>query len=206
MRRAQKPKHIQEVKELVGRSSTIILAHQKGLTVAESTAIRNQMRVQEGGFKVVKNRLMPRVLTDGPHVQLLEFFRGPVVMFCAADPVAAAKVSVKAAKELGGKITIIAALCDGKIVTLDEVKSLAVLPSLDVLRGQLVGLLTAVASKLAVLSREPAAMLARLVRVKPHAADSVEKSDERAAADGSSAESSFDNKPDDDEPVGEKSG
>lgn len=191
MHRAQKPKHIQEVKELVGNSSAVILAHQSGLTVAESTAIRGQMRSHDGRFKVIKNRLMVHALKGEPYEQLMPSFKGPVVMFCASDPVAAAKVSVKAEKELNGKITIITALCDGKIFTVDEVKTLAVLPSLDALRGQLAGLLTAVAGKLVRLTREPAAMLNRLIHSKPAAEkpdESPEKSLETPAAEATSAE------------------
>ncbi len=171
MKRSQKPEHIREIKEMVERSSSVVLAHQKGLTVAESNAIRGEMRGKDGRFKVVKNRLMSYALKDEPYSLLLESFKGPVVIFCSPDPLEAAKVSVKAEKELEGKITIIVALADGKLMEVSEVKNLAALPSLEVIRARIIGLLTAAATKLAVLSAEPAGMLARLLRAKSQAAD-----------------------------------
>jgi len=167
MDRAQKPKYVEEVKQLVEQSKMIVLAHQKGLTVTESTAIRREMRQQKGNFKVIKNRLMTFALKDEPYKALVPSFKGPVVMFCTEDPLAAAKISVKATKDYEGKLTVIAAFTEGKMITVEEVKTLAALPPLDELRGKIVGLLVAAAGNLARLSGETGAMLARLIHSKP---------------------------------------
>ena len=167
MKKSQKPKYVEEVKQLVEQSKMVVLAHQKGLTVTETTAIRRQMRAEQGRFKVVKNRLMNFALADEPYNAMLPSFKGPVVMFCTEDPLAAAKISVKAAKDYEGKLTVIAAFTEGKLITVEEVQTLAALPPLDALRGKIVGLLVAAAGNLARLSGETGAMLARLIQAKP---------------------------------------
>ena len=92
-------------------------------------------------------------------------FSGPTAMGTSSDPVAAAKVLVKFAKE-NDKLAIVGGSLDGKMLDKAGVEALATLPSLDELRAKLVGLMNAPATKLARLSQAPAAKLARVIKAR----------------------------------------
>ena len=90
-------------------------------------------------------------------------FKGPVAIAYAKDPVSAPKAAVEFAKT-NEKLVLIGGFMGETVLNPEGVKALASLPSLDQLRGKLVGLLQAPAQKLAAIAQAPAAQLARVVK------------------------------------------
>ena len=113
-------------------------------------------------FKVTKNRLAKIALKETKFEALEESFTGPTAIAVSKDPVAAAKVAVEFANE-NEKLTIIGGALEADVLDVDGVKSLAKLPSLDELRGKIVGLLQAPATKVAGVLQAPAGQLARVM-------------------------------------------
>jgi large subunit ribosomal protein L10 len=90
---------------------------------------------------------------------------GPTTLAYSVDSVAAAKALVSFANK-NDKIEVVGACLDGKVLKKAEVNALATLPSLDELRGKLIAVISAPATKLATLLQEPAARVARVISAK----------------------------------------
>jgi large subunit ribosomal protein L10 len=123
------------------------------------------MREAGAGFKVTKNRIAKLALKGTRFEDLDTLFTGPTAVGTSEDPVAAAKTLVEYAKS-NNKLTIVGGSMDGKVLDKAGVEALAKMPSLDELRGKLVGLLQAPASKLARVTQAPAGKLARVVKAR----------------------------------------
>ena len=163
MNRTEKAELIETLQSAFNASSTIVVAHQVGMTVAESGDLRKKMRDAEAGFKVTKNRIAKLALKDTRYEDFFSLFTGPTAIGTSQDPVAAAKTLVEFAKS-NNKLTIVGGSIDGKVLDKSGVEALAKLPSLDELRGKLVGLLQAPAGKLARVAQAPAGKLARVIK------------------------------------------
>ncbi len=161
MDRAQKERLVAELNQILQDMTLVVVTQQSGLTVAEATDLRRRIRAAGASFKVSKNRLA-RLALEGTKFQALQsLLTGPTAMAYSADPVAAAKVCVEFAKK-NDKLTIIGGALGEQALDVDGVKALAMLPSLDELRGKIVGLLQAPAVKLAGVTQAPAGQLARV--------------------------------------------
>ena len=165
MNRQEKAELIETLQTTLTGSTTVVVAHQVGMTVAESSDLRAKMREAGAGFKVTKNRIAKLALNDTPHTALESLFTGPTAIGTSADPVAAAKVLVEYA-EGNDKLTIVGGSMDGKSLDKAGVEALAKLPSLDELRGKLVGILQAPAAKLARVAQAPAGKVARVIKAR----------------------------------------
>jgi large subunit ribosomal protein L10 len=141
----------------------MVVTHQTGLNVAEVTQLRRQVRSAGARFRVTKNRLARRALAGTPFETLAPLFTGPTAIAFSRDPIAAAKVVVEFANRNNNKLTIIGGGLAGRPLDAAGVKELASLPSLDELRGRLIGLLQAPAARLATVLQAPAAQLARVL-------------------------------------------
>ncbi len=140
----------------------LVITQQVGMTVAEVTTLRRQMREAGAGFKVTKNRLARRALEGTKFAKLAPLFKGPTAVAFSTDPVAAAKVAVTYANA-NEKLTIVGGAMGETLLDPDGVKALATLPSLNELRGKLVGLLQTPATRLAQVLQAPAGQLARVM-------------------------------------------
>ena len=165
MDRTQKSDLVKALHSTFEDSASVVVVHCAGLTVAESNDLRNKMRNDNCGFKVTKNKITRLALKDTKYQHMDEMFRGPTAIGSSADPVMAAKILVNFAKE-NEKITIIGGGLEDKPLSKNEVEALAELPSLSDLRGKLVGLLQAPASKIARLTKEPASQVLRTISQK----------------------------------------
>lgn len=162
MDRATKQAQIGALKDVFDKAGAVVVTHNKGLTVAEMTDLRLRLRNEGAAFKVVKNTLVAKALQGSDGEGATSLFTGPVGIAYAPDAVSAAKVASKFAKE-NEKLVIVGGLM-GKTVLDDKgVGALATLPSLDELRGKLIGLLQAPATKVAGVLQAPAGQLARVV-------------------------------------------
>jgi large subunit ribosomal protein L10 len=160
--RAQKQKVVEGLKQDLAGTACVVVTHQSGLNVAEVTLLRQQVREAGASFRVTKNRLAKRALTGTPFAVLSPLFTGPTAIAFSSDPVAAAKVVVGYANR-NGKLTIIGGGLAGRQMDAAEVRELASLPSLDELRGKLIGLLQAPAARLARILQAPAGQIARVL-------------------------------------------
>ena len=119
------------------------------------------MREAGGSFKVTKNRLAKLALKGTKFEGLADCFTGPTAIAVSTDPVAAAKVAVEYANK-NEKLQIVGGALEAEVLDADAVKALATLPSLDELRGKIIGLILAPATKIAVVLQAPAGQLARV--------------------------------------------
>ena len=138
-----------------------MITHQDGLSVAEVTQLRRQMRSAGASYRVTK-RLVRRAL-EGSRSPLAPLFTGPTAIAFSRDPVAAAKAAVEYANR-NTKLTIVGGGLSGQLLDEAGIKALAILPSLDELRGRIIGLINAPATKLAALLQTPGGQLARVLR------------------------------------------
>ena len=168
MDRREKEDWVASLKQIFKESTLIVVTHYHGLTVAQMTDLRSQMRASGARFKVTKNRLT-RLALDGTKVQdLSALFSGPTAIAYSMDPVAAAKVAVKFAK-VNENLVVLGGSFNGQILDLDAVATLAKLPSLDELRGKVLGLINTPATRITSILQAPAAQVARVI--KAHAAN-----------------------------------
>jgi large subunit ribosomal protein L10 len=163
--RNEKAELIETLQSTLSEAAAVVVTHQTGLTVAESSELRGRMREAGAGFKVTKNRLTKIALQGTKYEDISDLFTGPTAMGTSADPVSAAKVLVNFAKE-NDKLTVIGGSLDGKVLDKAGVEALAKLPSLDELRAKLVGLLNAPATQVARVTQAPAAKLARVIQAR----------------------------------------
>lgn len=159
--RQEKNTFVSALRSELEDAGIVIVTRQSGLTVSQSTALRSQMREVDATYKVAKNTLS-RIAIKGLSCEIiLDYLSGPTAISYAQDPVAAAKVISKFAKA-NDKLEIVGGSFGGKKLSAAEIVQLGQLPSMDELRGTLIGLIQAPATKLARLTLEPAAQLARL--------------------------------------------
>lgn len=163
MDRAKKAESIEELKSVFANSGTVVVTQYSGMTFVEMSELRNRLRKEGAVVRVFKNRLAVKALDGKVGEKGEALFKGPVALVYSADPVTAAKISVQYAKE-NDKLKIIGGIMETDVLSEAGVKSLATLPSLDELRGKLIGLLQAPATKIAGVLQAPAGQLARVVQ------------------------------------------
>jgi large subunit ribosomal protein L10 len=161
MERAEKREVVAALHDVFAKTGVVVVAHYAGLTVADMTKLRSEMRSAGGRVKVAKNRLVKLALEGTDAKGIADLLKGPTCLAYSADPVAAPKVAVKFAKA-NEKFVILGGAMGAQVLDARGVSSLADLPSLDELRGKLIGLIQAPAGKIARTLDEPGAKLARV--------------------------------------------
>ena len=162
MDRAQKKEQVAQLKQTFNETAVVVITRNLGMTVAQSTALRNRMRDAGASYKVSKNSLALIALEGTPYASIGDMLTGPTALATSSDPVAPAKVVVDFAKT-NDRLEIVGGAMGDTLLDVNGVKALAELPSLDELRAKIVGLVQAPATKLAQLSSAPAAKLARVI-------------------------------------------
>ncbi|MDC1296478.1 50S ribosomal protein L10 [Alphaproteobacteria bacterium] len=165
MKRSEKNDFVDNLKKELAGSVSVIVAHYDGMSVLETDNLRKEMRANGAKFKVTKNRLTKIALADTPYESITHLFKGPTAIAYSSDPVAPAKVSVNFEKKLEN-FKIIGGSYEGEKIDLSKINFLATLPSLDQIRGKLLGLLNAPAQKIASVVQAPGEQLARLVNAR----------------------------------------
>ena len=172
MDRAAKKEAVTELNEVFKASNVVVVAHYAGLTVAQMQNLRKQARQAGASVKVAKNRLAKIALEGTDVASVAPLLKGPTVIAYSGDPVAAPKVVTDFAKA-NEKFVILGGAMGKTALNPDGIKALAALPSLDELRGKIVGLLVAPATKIAQLANAPAAKLARVVQAYASKSDAA---------------------------------
>lgn len=167
--RAQKESQVEELKEIFSKATCVYVADYRGLPVESVNALRRRVHKEGGGdfeYRVTKNRLI-KLASAGSSVEGIHaHLDGPTAIAVSyGDPAGLAKILDEFAKD-NEAFELKGGVLDGKSISVGEIATLATLPSLDELRGKIIGVLQAPASKLARLLNEPAAQLARVVQAK----------------------------------------
>ena len=142
MQRAEKQDFVKTFNTALKEKEFLLVAHYKGLTVSEISSLRNKVKSSNSIFKVAKNTLAKRAIKDTNFENLDKLFVGPTSVAYSDDPVSTSKAIVDFAKE-NENLKILGASMSGKELSLNEIKQLASLPSMETLRAKIVGLLSA---------------------------------------------------------------
>jgi large subunit ribosomal protein L10 len=161
MDRSQKAEAVASLNATFNEVGVVVVTRNLGLTVAQSTELRTKMREAGASYKVAKNSLTKLALKDTNYAGLSDLLSGPTALATSRDPVAAAKAAVDFAKT-NERLEVVGGAMGAQILDANGIKALAALPSLDELRGKLVGLLNAPATTVAQVVGAPAAKLARV--------------------------------------------
>jgi len=166
--RGQKEEQVRELKTKFSRATSVFVAEYRGLDVQRQDALRRKLRAEGRGsyeYRVTKNTLLRRAAEGSEVAHLSAHFKGPTaVAISYGDPVGLAKILVDYAKENDFKLR--GGLLDGRPIGQAEIATLATLPSLDSLRGKILGLLYAPAGQLARLLAAPGGQLARVIEAR----------------------------------------
>jgi large subunit ribosomal protein L10 len=162
MDRTQKAETVESLNGLFTEAGAVIVAHYKGMTVAQMGDLRSRLRKAGASFRVAKNRLAQRAVVGTQANGIADLFKGPTGIAYSHDPVAAPKVLVAYAKE-NDKLKILGGLAVGAVLNPEGIRALAELPSLDQLRAKIIGLVQAPATKVAGVLQAPAGSLARVL-------------------------------------------
>ena len=134
---------VDEIKEKIEKSQSIVLVNNHGLTVEEVTKLRKELREHGVDYKVYKNTMLRRAFDATGNEGADELLVGPTVAaFGIEDAVQPAKILNDFAED-NDRLEIKGGILDGRVVSVDEVKALAKLPSREVLVAQLLGSLNA---------------------------------------------------------------
>jgi large subunit ribosomal protein L10 len=167
--RTQKEEQVSELNEKFSRAKSVYVADYRGLNVAAADNLRQRIRKGGAGdfeYRVAKNSVLRRASADSDVAGLVSHFEGPTaVAISFSDPVGLAKVLSDFAKD-HEVFEIKGGVVDGEVIDTAQIAALAMLPSMDALRGMIIGLLQASATKLVRLIAEPGAQLARLVEAR----------------------------------------
>lgn len=166
MRKAEKQDVINELHEKFARAKAAVLTGYSGINVEQITELRSKLRQSKVEYRVVKNTLA-RKAAEGTGLEALkDYFVGPIgIALGYDDPVAPAKVLQEFSK-IQQKLELKAGVLDGRLLKQADVKALASLPSLNALRGKIVGLLQAPASRIVGVLQAPGGQIARVLKAK----------------------------------------
>jgi large subunit ribosomal protein L10 len=167
--RAQKKEQVADLKEKFGRASCVYVADYRGLDVEGANELRRKLLAEGGGdfeYRVSKNSVLRLAAGDTAVANIAEHFQGPTAIAISyGDPVGLAKVLADFAKG-HEEFNLKAGILEGSAVGATEIAKIATLPSLDQLRGMIIGLIQAPATKLVRLLAEPGAQLARVLAAR----------------------------------------
>ena len=162
MDRAQKEQLVEDLGQIFESSGVVVVARYEGMTVAEMQDLRAHMREAGGSVRVAKNKLAKIALEGKPCASIAEYLEGMTVLAYSEDPVAAAKVVDKYAKE-NEKLVILGGAMGDTALDVAGVKAVAGMPSREELIASIVGCIAAPASNIAGAVGAPASNIASIL-------------------------------------------
>ena len=162
MDRTQKRDFIASLAQVFADTSFVLVAQNKGLTVADVSELRRRMRAAGATYKVAKNRLAMLALDGTRFDGVSHLLKGPTALAWSRDPVAVAKTAVDFAKT-NDKFVILGGALGTQNLDPVGIKALAELPSLDTLRAGLLGMIQTPATRIAGILQVPGSQLARVL-------------------------------------------
>ncbi len=162
MDRTEKRELVASLASVFAATSMVVVTQNQGLTVAEVSDLRRKMRAAGVEFKVAKNRLAILALEGTRFGGISPMLKGPTALAWSTDPVAAAKTATEFAKT-NEKFVVIGGALGTQTLNADGIKALSELPSLDALRGRLLGMIQTPGTRIAGLLAAPGAQIARVL-------------------------------------------
>ena len=162
MDRTEKHEFVASLAAVFAETSFVLVAQNKGLTVADVSDLRRKMRDAGATYKVAKNRLATLALEGTRFDGVKPLLKGPTALAWSTDPVAVAKTAVEFAKT-NDKFVVLGGALGTQTLDASGVKALAELPSLETLRAQLVGLIQTPATRIAGILQAPGGQVARVL-------------------------------------------
>lgn len=172
MERAEKDALVSTLNGVFSDAGVVVVTHYSGLNVAELSELRRNMAEAGASFRVTKNRLAKRALEGTPASEITDLFTGPTAIGVSDDPVAAPRILAKFAKA-NDKLIIRGGIMGDTVLDETGVKALADLPSLDELRGKIVGMLNTPATRIAGVLAAPGGQIARVLAAKAEQGDAA---------------------------------
>jgi large subunit ribosomal protein L10 len=160
--RTEKREFVASLATVFAETSFVLVAQNKGLTVADVSELRRRMRAAGATYKVAKNRLATLALEGTRFDGVKPLLKGPTALAWSTDPVAVAKTAVEFAKT-NDKFVVLGGALGTQMLDATGVKALAELPSLETLRAQLVGLIQTPATRIAGVLQAPGGQVARVL-------------------------------------------
>jgi large subunit ribosomal protein L10 len=160
--RTEKREFVASLATVFAETSFVLVAQNKGLTVADVSELRRRMRAAGASYKVAKNRLATLALEGTRFDGVKPLLKGPTAIAWSTDPVAVAKTAVEFAKT-NDKFVVLGGALGTQTLNAEGVKALAELPSLETLRAQLVGLIQTPATRIAGILQAPGGQVARVL-------------------------------------------
>ncbi len=162
MDRAGKEELVSQFSNVFTDKAMIVVTHYSGLSVEQLTRLRGDMAEVGGNFKITKNRIVKLALEGTSAQPISDLFSGPTAIAYSDDPAGMPKILANFAKE-NENLIILGGMMGEEVLDANGIKILASLPSLDELRGKIIGVLSAPAGKLAAIMQAPAGKVARVV-------------------------------------------
>jgi len=160
--RTEKREFVASLAAVFADTSFVLVAQNKGLTVADVSELRRRMRAAGATYKVAKNRLATLALDGTRFDGVKPLLKGPTALAWSKDPVAVAKTAVEFAKT-NDKFVVLGGALGTQTLDATGVKALAELPSLETLRAQLLGLIQTPATRIAGILQAPGGQVARVL-------------------------------------------
>ena len=162
MDRAQKEQLVEELGQIFESSGVVVVAHYEGMTVAHMQDLRARMREAGGSVRVAKNKLAKIALEGKPCASIADYLTGMTVLTYSEDPVAAARIADKYAKD-NDKFVILGGAMGDQALDPAGVKAVASMPSREELIAQIVSCIGAPASNIAGAIGAPASNIASIL-------------------------------------------
>ena len=168
MNRDNKQELVTEMHERLTRAKAVFLADFRGMDVGKATTLRNELRSASVEYRVFKNTLLDRA-SQGTDMECLSpYLTGPTAIAISYDdPVSAAKVLSKFAKDPQGKFVLKVGVLSGKLLDVRQIQALAELPSREVLLAKMLGSMQAPATNfVGVLAALPGSLVRALDAIR----------------------------------------
>ena len=165
MNKDKKKTYIEEMKTFFKKTNSILVTHYQGLTVKQIDELRSEMRKHGILFKITKNKITKLALEGSKFKKLKDLFSGPTAVAFSEDAIRSAKILTKFAKN-NSNLKIIGGIMEEEPLSVEDVKKIATLPTLDEARGKIACILMTPAQKIISILLAPGAKIAILAHAK----------------------------------------
>lgn len=164
MEKNEKSLVIAKIKQSFEENNTVFVVNQNKMTVADTENLRKQLRNSESSYLVCKNTLARLAVKNTSFECILSQLEGQTALVFSKNITGAAKVIQEYAEKSDGKFTIVCGGYDGNLLSVNDVKALSQLPSMDELRAKIVAVIQTPAQRMATLLQAPASQIARVLQ------------------------------------------
>lgn len=165
MHKEKKKNYIEEMKSFFSKTSSVFITHYQGLTVKQIDELRSEMRKHGILFKITKNRITKLALEGSKFKKLENLFSGPTAVAFSEDAITSAKILTEFAKK-NSNLKIIGGIMEKDPLSVEDVKRIAALPTLNEARAKIADILATPAQKIISILLAPGAKIANLALAK----------------------------------------